>query len=823
MSAGFAFSWVASILLVATGSGVPLGMPPAPPDPAVFRAAPDECLWFFSWAGTADPDPNSSNHTEQLIAEAEVQRMLNELETQLVAAFRRGAPPTEAGRTAAELGPELIKTLLTRPGAVFVTSAGVGLNGPVATGGAIFNVGDQGKQVEKALTTLERLTMGQESTPREEGGWRRVGLPPQAPPVEWAVKGEYLIVGINTGSAEEIAERVKGKETAEWLQELREGAAIKRVSTVNYLNVKTIAEMAAPALGFGRGRTILDTAGAGNIKHYGSVSGLDDQGAVTRTLLALEGEPKGFLAVAAGEPLSAEDLAPIPADATVAVAARIDPRVFLNTVFEVAQAVDPQQAKRLRIQIDRSKDELGFDWEKDILESVGDLWCVYDSPSESGLLIGATAVASIRNREGLLRANARMVDLIRAEGQKDRERNRQRPRFVTVKDFEVDGQQVFFLNFVGDDVPFAPAWCITKDRLVVGLYPQSIKSYLAHQTDAKILSSRPEVASLLKAKNPPFAIAYYDTRRIAELVYPGLQMLANILCSEAQREGVAIDVSLLPQLETFTRHLSSGTVAVALTDRGIQLESKAVLPISAAPATLLVPMMGFARAQVIQIPDTPAGLAPPPETRADFDRDVMDSLNNLKQIGLALHNYHEVHKSLPPAFSLGKDDKPLLSWRVAILPFLDGEAARLHREFKLDEPWDSPHNKKLIERMPRVYALPGAEKLESGKTAYVAVRGKHTILSGSEPRSIADVTDGTSKTIVVVEGSNELSVIWTKPADFEFDPQNPADRLLGRREDGFLALFMDGSARMIKRTAAAETLRRLFNRDDGQIVDRDDF
>ena len=191
MNAAFAFSNFAGLLMLIAGSGgVPLGMPPAPEDPIIFRAAPEECLWFFSWAGMAEPDPKSANHTEQLIAEAEVQRLISELETQLVATLRRGAPSNEAGRTAAEIGPKLVKTLLTRPAALFITSAGVGLNGPVASGGAIFNVGDQANEVEKSLATLERLAAGRESTPSGDAGWRRLPLPPQAPLVEWAVKGK---------------------------------------------------------------------------------------------------------------------------------------------------------------------------------------------------------------------------------------------------------------------------------------------------------------------------------------------------------------------------------------------------------------------------------------------------------------------------------------------------------------------------------------------------------------------------------------------------------------------------------------------------------
>ena len=107
-------------------------------------------------------------------------------------------------------------------------------------------------------------------------------------------------------------------------------------------------------------------------------------------------------------------------------------------------------------------------------------------------------------------------------------------------------------------------------------------------------------------------------------------------------------------------------------------------------------------------------------------------VNNLKMIALAMHNYHSSKKSFPPAYNQGPDGKPLLSWRVHILPYLDQQQA-LYDEFHLDEPWDSPHNKALIAKMPAVYACPSVPGLaESGKTTYLGPRGEKTIFPGPE-------------------------------------------------------------------------------------------
>ena len=146
-------------------------------------------------------------------------------------------------------------------------------------------------------------------------------------------------------------------------------------------------------------------------------------------------------------------------------------------------------------------------------------------------------------------------------------------------------------------------------------------------------------------------------------------------------------------------------------------------------------------------------------------------VNNEKQIGLAIHNYIAKHGSFPPAFTVDKAGKPLLSWRVLILPYIEQDA--LFKEFHLDEPWDSPHNKALIARMPPTYRCPGEsdDLARQGKTRYLTPRGKATIFPGTETIKLHDVTDGTSNTIMVVEAGDANAVIWTKPDDWQVDPE----------------------------------------------------
>jgi hypothetical protein len=197
------------------------------------------------------------------------------------------------------------------------------------------------------------------------------------------------------------------------------------------------------------------------------------------------------------------------------------------------------------------------------------------------------------------------------------------------------------------------------------------------------------------------------------------------------------------------------------------------------------------------------------------------SQNNLKQIGLALLNFHDTNMRLPPPAICDPDGKPLLSWRVAILPFIEQDP--LYREFKLNEPWDSPHNMKLLEKMPKVYAPVGVRTKEPHTTFYQAFvspaetnPGAGFILNAKQGLRITDFLDGTSNTIVVAEAAEPVP--WTKPADLPFDPKGPLPKLGGPFAPGFTALFMDASTRFFSRPPDDATLRALITRNGGEVV-----
>jgi hypothetical protein len=199
------------------------------------------------------------------------------------------------------------------------------------------------------------------------------------------------------------------------------------------------------------------------------------------------------------------------------------------------------------------------------------------------------------------------------------------------------------------------------------------------------------------------------------------------------------------------------------------------------------------------------------------------SANNLKQIALALHSYHDAFGQFPGAAIYGKGGTPLLSWRVAILPYL--EEGGLHKQFRLEEPWDSAHNEKLLAKMPAVYGLPGVKGAPPQATYYRVFTGADTpfnpavIRPGPWPLGMQLVrfTDGTSNTLLVVEAGE--AVPWTKPDELAYDAKKPLPKLGGLFPEGIHAALADGSVKFLDRKAPEVVLRALITPAGGEVFD----
>jgi prepilin-type processing-associated H-X9-DG protein len=650
--------WEVLILLLA-GGGSPAGflsMPPLPPDAKLAAAAPADCLLYVHWAGIATPNPASANATEQLLAEPQVQHLIQTVKKELKDAFVRETSRGEEGRVIASTLPQLVETLLTRPTAFYITDVQMSPRGPSISGALVVNVGDQADAVHNALTQITGLVArgpGARPQPgappgppapatRQVNGvtFNALPLPPNAPvQIEWGMANQYAVIALGAGTAEQVVNGLTGAaaKQPDWLATLHTKLAVPRQASIGYLNVRklaaTVAQFAGP-----RVPMIVSALGLDNVESVASVTGLDATGFVGKSLVSVTGEPKGIVSILAGKPINAAALGAVPADATFALALGIDPAEVYQTVRQIAAqlpGVGPRSAQDFAEFERQFQQELGFRLNEDLLAQLGPTWTLHNAPSDGGLLItGLTATVEVRDAVALGKSYDALMTRLNAELN-----DRPRPR-VALAQTDYANHRIYFLNPIREDqMPISPAWCLTDKSLVVSLYPQMVKSYLDRvaKADPKAsIAGNPEAAKLLQGAEAPSSVSYTDTRQVFELVYPALHPLATIVCAQIQKAGVNIDMSLLPSASAVLPHLLPGSSFSRRTVDGIYMESHGSLPVGNA-------LLGVQGAAFF------VGFSVPTVARARGAALDTQSMNNLRQFGIAAMSYAVDHEGKLPA------------------------------------------------------------------------------------------------------------------------------------------------------------------------------
>jgi prepilin-type processing-associated H-X9-DG protein len=285
-----------------------------------------------------------------------------------------------------------------------------------------------------------------------------------------------------------------------------------------------------------------------------------------------------------------------------------------------------------------------------------------------------------------------------------------------------------------------------------------------------------------------------------ETVQGFIGMGAGFLANFSQSKDVAEFNSAIPAIKEAQRALKDAKVEVSGNDLVVSGSYKADFDIGA----MVVQAVG--------------------KIKGSAER--MTQANSLKQVVLALINYADTNNGFAVIHAAGPNglplktanDKPLLSWRVAILPYI--EQVELYKQFKLNEPWDSPNNKKLIEKMPKIFASP-----KPGKPGYTHVQmviGPNA-LSPVGTKFPTSFPDGMSSTIAVVEAAEP--VIWTKPDDVMLTgkelPKDLKKKFGGLFPGGFNVGMWDGSVRFVSDMVSDQSLANALNPKDGKIPGND--
>lgn len=207
-----------------------------------------------------------------------------------------------------------------------------------------------------------------------------------------------------------------------------------------------------------------------------------------------------------------------------------------------------------------------------------------------------------------------------------------------------------------------------------------------------------------------------------------------------------------------------------------------------------------------------------PALAAEPDEARSTAVEHLRLIGLSLRTAQvDAAGWLPMPASRDAAEKPLLSWRVELLPYL-GEKA-LYEEFHLKEAWDSEHNQKLVAKMPKVFENPRVPGMKAGHTTFVLPVSLGAMFETDKRTKLSDVKDGLSQTLMVLEVDAKHAVPWTKPADLAWDSTKPAAGLFFDDEGHSLALLGDCNPVVFSKAIGDEMLCRCILRDDANVVE----
>ena len=798
------------LLIFSMGSqaGVPLGIPPGPEDPLISQFAPADCLFYTSWSPTIEADP-SANVTERWMANPKIQASFNKLK----AAIKLAATSGDSKEAAfGELAFEVAERCLTHACGFYVSEFKQIDFSPVIEGGALIHLGDDASEINEKMSSMIEGFMEEDGMKSRlmdiDGKKFRVLLPsrPGQPTIAWGiVHEEYLAITVGEGEMQNLVANLE-TDPPEWLRDLRDVIPVDRPAAITWVGIESVLDIFRDqAAENGAGAELdrgLEVTGIDGVKAIGWISGLDDQGFLCRGSIHVDGEPRGMLGVFNGEPLQADSFGKIASDRMVMTGMRISiPRVF-SLIREISDLSDFNVGEFDR-GVTALNEMLDIDIEEDVINTLDDHAYVYGSvnftnPTAGWVLgIGASSQMELTDTYNMIN------ELIK--------RNTEMSDQIEFQESEVKGNTIYGVVDKSEwNLMPNFSWTMADGELLISMDKSSLRRHLRRQS----------MADDALVKDPWFAEnAFTPLHMDAE----GPLMVASLDLSSLLKMGLPLVSTFgdgifppefnfsfddLPSLDVLTKDMKPSVSALFRTPDGFETLQRQTYP-GGTPGTLL----GIAAIGVM-----PATM--------EFQRASArtECANQMRQIILAMHNYHDANRAFPARFSKNDDDEPLLSWRVYILPYM--EENDLYEQFHLDEPWDSEHNKTLIEKLPRCYVHPRALP-EEGKTVFVVPAGEGSIMVDPEdsgrPKGmrLEDVLDGTSRTGVIFETDEENAVVWTKPDDFDWKKiDDPVGALFGGWSgDGVNVALADGSVQFISHEKLRELLDKLITTADGEFID----
>jgi len=793
-----------SLLLANAATAQFMAWPPGDRDQGIVNCATEHCLTYVSWASTGEYDL-TANPTEAYFGQPEIQASIEKLKAALVKVIQEKAGDSPITQTILENQPELF---LKQPAALFISS--VNVEDKIFTGGAAMKLGD----VEENANTLLNLLINNDpniqfTTFEVEGAVCYSYEQPGEVTVQFGIVNNYFLLASGELKIVDLLANMKTP-PPNWLKEIDQRMGIERPAFTVYANLNQLTKLFEEAMKDAKSmdkakaeklRSITDSLRLKEFESLQYQSGMNANGFNLVAHLNHAAPKEGLLSMFSAEAFENADITSIPEGVSFAVAMKFQPKNIFTILKQIATAADDGAEMQYNQAVREMKQRFGVDLEKDLIDALdGTMFAYTDRSLTSPKIVGAIRVKDPASFSKFYDAlNLQLKKKLAQSG-------------IGFQKTEKNDQTFFQVN-LRNGMPIC--YGLVDDTLY---FCNSVRGIISHlrkkDRDSGKLAQTPRFLEFIDfGKDKGFeGIVGFSEYDLSMLIETGLPMAKLLLQDKMDRDVFDFTLDDLPSVEVLLNGLRPTTNVIYRTKTGLAMRALNDLPI------------GFD----ISSSGVLIGMLLPAVQQVRNAARRTQSLNNLRQLALALLNYESAHGHFPPAYSVDEDGKPLLSWRVAILPHL--EEKQLYDQFRLDEPWDSPHNIKLAEQMPALYSNPEVS-IENSRTVYVAPVGQDSILSAGPinnagaGNSYSDVSDGASNTQLLIVADEKEAVVWTSPNDLRYEELSD-DRLVDAatgQSDTMVTVLCDGSTHSFDKedvkAMGAKQIRGGFNKSDGVSLD----
>ncbi len=562
---------------------------------------------------------------------------------------------------------------------------------------------------------------------------------------------------------------------------------------------------------------LIDVLGGDRVGLLAMRTGLKDRALVSEFTLDAPAPRSGIFALVDQVPITLTELPPLPKDNTGFVIASFNWSkaydTILGTVRNFAKAVSNEGADKVDGVMQQAPAVLGFDPKADLVDALGHVVCVYgDAAAGIPGGLGFSIALSVDKPDVLKKTLKTGFEKLRIAF----------PSFNAAEE-ERSGRPAWIFDL--GSLPVHPAVVLDKHWLIVGLSPQSIESELM-RIDDKLDRWKPSPADQTALDTAPkefVALSLSDPRPLYTTIVTYLPIVGGFLNQAvdrgpagSKRAGARMALlSDIPPAEVVTRSMFPNVAVVTVDEKGVRMRSRESAPGLSTGAFVATPVM-----VALLLPAVQAARGAARRTQ---------SKNNLKQIGLALHNYAATEGNFPAATYRVAALKPdqRLSWQAEILPYI--EYKPLYDKIDFKSPWDSPANHDAVSTKIVVFINPAiGEQNANGLpvTEYVGLAGigedgpllpvtnpKAGVFAYNRVTRLEDIVDGTANTIMTSEcnkdfgswaagGRPTIRALTKKP--YINGPDG-----LGGQPEGMQVGFADGSVRLISNQVDQQLLERL--------------